>query len=613
MKRIAIKNPVLEKRLFQDRLHAAMALIALAILSLIVRLIYLQVHEHHLYTTLSDNNQFQLEAIPPKRGLILDRNGVVLADSQPVFTLEVTPEKVIHFKSMIKKLKSIIALSQEDILRYKKQCKRHHSFQKIPLKLSLNESELAKFYANQWRFSGLQIHAHLIRHYPYQGLFTAALGYVGRISEQDYDALNDSNYIGTEVIGRSGLEKHYESHLHGTVGHQQLETDASGRIVRKLKGHSPQAGQTLHTSLDLNVQQAARSALRKERGAVVAIDPQSGEIIALYSNPSFDPNLLTRGISHAAFHQLRTDPSRPLFNRALRGQFPPGSVIKPLILFAGLNTGKLDPSEHIWDTGSFSLPGSSIVYRDWRHTGHGYVNLRKALIVSCDTYFYRLGELLGIEPIDTMAENFGFGEEPNIDLDEAVPGVVPSPNWKLAYKGQSWYPGDTINSSIGQGNWLVTPLQLALFIATIANHGQRMRPHLVTALENRAGHKTIIPVTEEAPVNLNNPKHWDNVISGMQGVITSVDPQGTGYRFGRHPPYTVAGKTGTVQLYDLRRQEDGVQVDKSLHDHSVFIAFAPINQPKIAIAVVVENTPIAPAVARKVIDAYLIGGAYESA
>lgn len=606
MTRVAIKNLSREKMLFARRVTTAIVFVCLMLIVLLSRLIFLQISEHHRYTTLSNQNQFQLTPLPPKRGLIKDRNGRILADAHPVFSLMVTPDRTLNLQAELNALKKRIPISEDNEESFEKRRKQKRAFNPSILKLSLTQKEVAIFYANRFRFPGMQIKAALIRNYPEQDLVVSALGYVGRISDRDYTVLNDSNYVGSDYIGRSGLEKHYETTLHGKVGYQQLEANATGRIVRNLDTEEPTAGSNLILSLDLDVQTAAKNAMHGERGAVVAIDPENGEIIALYSNPSFDPNILVGGISYSKYAKLQNRGDRPMFNRALRGQFPPASTIKPLIALAGLKANLITPQTTISDPGYFQLENSSHIYHDWRHAGHGRVNLNKAMIVSCDTYFYRLGNLLGIEPISELADQFGFGQEPNIDLDEAVPGVVPTPTWKLGHKGQSWFPGDTIISTIGQGNWLVTPLQLAQFAAAIANRGERPRPHLVRAIETPDGKIHPTPLEEDPPVNINSPQNWDAVIAGMRGVINSTDPQGTGFRFGRHPPYTVAGKTGTAQLYALTEERAGQEMKKSLHDHSIFIAFAPVQNPKIAIAVVIENNPIAPAVARKVMDAYLV-------
>jgi penicillin-binding protein 2 len=607
-KRIPIKNHIEEIRLINRRVIVVLIMIALFIIVLLTRLYYLQSVKHDLYTTLSKKNWLDLVPIEPTRGLIYDRNGVLLADNVPVFSLDVIPYKVNNLHQALADIQEIIPLTDTELTQFHKELKEHRRFEEIPLKLRLTEADLARFAENQYRFPGLIIKARLIRYYPYGKSLTPVLGYVGRINLDDLKEIDIVNYSASNYIGKLGIEKFYEEELHGKVGYQQVENDASGETTRVLKQINPMPGEALYLTLDINLQLAAEQALQGHRGAIVAIQPSTGQVLAMVSSPSYDPNLFVAGISNKEYQALQNSPDKPLYNRALRGLYPLASTIKPYLALQGLETGTTTPDYTIYDPGWFRLKNSEHLFRD--HHAHGIVNLEKAIITSCDTYFYELSTRLGIDRMDDILDQFGFGETTGVDLNDELAGVVASPHWKEKNKGMSWYPGDTVNSAIGQGYMQATPLQLAVAVSTMANRGTRFSPYFLFA-ERQVGK----PVTAEASVPLNavklsNPKNWETVINAMEGVIFSA--QGTGYRFGKNVAYTVAAKTGTAQVFSIKRSEDDRKaldqntLPERLRDHSLFIAFAPVDHPEIAIAVIAENTTLAPSVARKVLDYYLL-------
>lgn len=604
-----VKNLFLEKRLFENRLAVAVIIIAILTIALITRLVYLQIIEHHRYVTLSKQNYLAIMPVEPTRGLIYDRNGVLLADNVPVFGLDVTPYYVKNMPKMLAQLQKLVKLSPDDLKQFYKDLKRRPSYAPIPLKIKLTEVEVAKFSESQYRFPGVLLKARMIRDYPLGPTTVAALGYVGRINAQELAHLDPVNYSVTNFIGKTGIEKYYEAELHGTVGYKQVEVNASGRPLRVLKYVPPINGTNLHLTIDSKLQQVAIKALGKQEGAVVAIQPNTGQILALVSTPTFNPNLFVQGISSKQYAKLTQSPNMPLYNRATRGQFPMASTIKPFLALEGLDVGVITPSYTIFDPGWFRLPGTKHIYHDWKRGGHGRINLTRAITVSCDTYFYNLSVLLGIQRIDDILTRFGFGQPTGIDMPEESIGLVPSPAWKKRHEGEPWYIGDTVISAIGQGFMLTTPLQLADATVALANRGLRFKPDLLLQQDLPNGQTINYTPIAEDPVMIQHPKAWNIVIKAMEDVVTNI--YGTArLRFGTTPPYTVAAKTGTGQVISKRyRDEDAygdTHIKKSLRDHSLFIAFAPVKNPKIAIAVIVEHSPIAGTVARKVLDYYLL-------
>lgn len=602
----SFKNYRAESQNQRFRLNLLVAMLIILSLVLILRLAYLQISEFKRYQTLSLKNQMSIIPIAPPRGVILDRNGVLLAENIPVYVLEIIPEHVKNMKETLAKLRELLpSISDDDIETFNRARAQNRSFVPIPVKLKLSQEEVAIFAINQYHFKGVSIKARLMRHYPLGEMTAHALGYVGRININELKKVDPTNYRATNFIGKSGIEKYYEDILHGKVGYQMTETDVSGRTLRIINKVNPHSGAKLYLSLDIRLQEAAYNALKDKRGAVVVINSHNGELLAMVSSPSFDPNIFVGGVSTKDYKILSNALQRPMFNRAVRGVYPPASTIKPFVGLAGLDKGFVTPASEIWDYGKFKLPTASHVYRDWKKTGHGAMNFKRAITVSCDTYFYQLGHKMGISNIEDMLVQFGLGQLTHIDLHEEANGIIPSARWKKQMKGVSWYPGDTVITSIGQGFMLATPLQMANATASLGQHGQRFKPHLLTKTVNSDnGEVDEYKPVEEYPVHLRDESNWDVVADAMHNVLTSNE--GTGYRFGRNPPYPVAGKTGTAQVfsghqYEKTKYED---IPEALRDNSLFIAFTPVEKPDIAIAVVVENDVIASTVARKVLDAY---------
>jgi len=588
------------------RLHVLIAILLVLSLILILRLGFLQISQFKRYQTLSLKNQMTIIPIAPPRGVVLDRNGVLLAENVPVYVLEIIPEHIKNIKETIAKLRILLpSITDDDIDSFYRTKSQNRSFVPIPIKLKLSQKDVAVFATNQYHFPGVSIKARSMRHYPLGEVTAHALGYVGRINIEELRRVDPTNYRATNYIGKSGVEKYYEELLHGKVGYQMVETDVSGRTLRVINKIPPHSGAKLYLSIDLRLQQAAYEALKDNRGAAVVIDSHNGEILAMVSSPSFDPNLFVNGVSTKDYKILSNALQRPLFNRAVRGVYPPASTIKPFVGLAGLDKGFVTPTSEIYDYGKYKLPMASHIYRDWKKTGHGAINFKRAITVSCDTYFYNLGTKMGITHIAEMLRKFGLGSLTQVDLHEEANGIVPSIEWKRAAKGVAWYPGDTVISSIGQGFMLATPLQIANATATLSHRGIRFRPHLLIKTVNTDNEEVrqYKPI-EEKHIKLNDEANWTLVAEAMQNVLTSNE--GTGLRFGRNPPYPMAGKTGTAQVHSGHQYEKTSyeNIPEALRDNSLFIGFTPVENPDIAIAVVVENNFIASVVARKIIDTY---------
>jgi penicillin-binding protein 2 len=605
-KKIALKNHQFEIQLVTQRALIAFAVLSIFIFLLVVRLAYLQIYKHNVYTTLSTKNWLDLVPIEPTRGLIYDRNGVLLAENIPVFSLDVIPMQVPDINKSLTALKKIIPLTDDDIHQFQKQRAQHRAFDEIPLKLRLSENEVAQFTENQHRFPGLTIKARLMRHYPYGRSFSHVLGYVGRINAKELEEIDQVNYSASHYIGKLGIEKYYEDELHGKVGYEEVENDASGKNIRILKKIKGMPGKNIYLTIDSGLQLAAEKALGDKRGAIVIIQPGTGQVLAMVSNPAYDPNLFVLGISQKAYHELQQASDRPLYNRALRGLYPPASTVKPYYGLQALESDIVTDDDTISDPGWFQLPYYSKPYHDSTRHGHGQVNLTKAITVSCDVYFYQLALELGINRMDDILTAFGFGTPTGIDLDEELHGLVASPKWKKKMHGARWYEGDTVLSSIGQGYMQATPLQLASAVATLANRGERFVPFLLLG-ENNPGSKSYQsqPSIALDPVILNDKSHWDLIIHAMQLVVS---PQGTARRYGQSHSYTIAAKTGTAQIARRRNpnEEDKQQnLPENLRDHHLFIAFAPVDKPKIALSIITENSNTAIETAREIFDYYL--------
>jgi penicillin-binding protein 2 len=606
---IPLKDYFRETRLFSSRLSMASLVVALLTLVLVARLVYLQIISYRHYATLSQANSIHPRPIPPVRGRIFDRNGVVLAENVPVYTLEIIPEQVAHMDALLRQLGQIVQLSPSDIKNFKKEVHKRPRFESLTLRSHLSDAEAARIAVNRPNLDGVELHARLQRHYPLGGLGVDAIGYVARIDEQDISDIDRSAYRGTEHIGKLGVEQAYEKLLLGDVGIERVETNAHGRALRVVEREPPKAGANLYLNLDANLQATAEAALKGRRGAVVALDPTTGEVLVLASTPVYDPNAFVDGIDTDSYRQLLDDPDKPLINRTINGQYAPGSTIKPFLALAALESNGFDPNAKIVCNGVYHLPGSQRLFHDWKRFGHGAVDMHTAIVQSCDVYFYTLAVNLGIDYISKMLESFGFGSPTGIDIMGESPGLVPSTEWRKA-RGGNWYPGETAVTGIGQGPLLVTPLQLAEAVATIANRGQRLRPRLLRAVEDpRTGDKQATLPEPIGTVSI-AAAHWQQVISGMTDVV--ADEHGTAHWIGTKARYAIAGKTGTAQVRNMSPgdQYDEQKIPERQRDHALFIAFAPADDPKIAVAVVVENgghgSAAAAPIARTLMDQYLL-------
>jgi len=606
--RLTLKDPYSEVRIFTARIMVAAVVVLLLFGVLIYRYYDLQINQYEKYRTESDRNRVQLQPIAPKRGLIYDRNGVVLAENTPSYNLTITKEQAGDLNKTLALLRSLVPIDDDDVDKFMERLEDRYPYQSVPVKFRLTEEQIAVLAINRYRLPGVEVEAEFVRSYPYAELFAHALGYVGRISEKELKSFTVEqvqNYSGTHYMGKIGVERFYEDALHGRVGYQNVETNAWGRVLRVLERSEPVAGEDVRLYIDVKLQQIAQDALGANRGAIVAIDPKTGGVLALVSTPGFDPNLFVTGISGKDYAALRDSPDMPLYNRALQGTYPPGSTMKPFFALAGLVNGVVTPSTRISDPGFYQLPNDSRQYRDWRKGGHGSVDIKQAIAQSCDVYFYDLAHKLTIDRLHDFAAQFGFGTPTGIDNTHERGGVMPSRDWKRKTKKMAWFPGETLSTGIGQGYVSVTPLQLAVATATMANRGERFEPRLVKSV---AGHD--VPVPEATHMNV--PAEWWNVvIDGMQEVVHGE--RGTAKGIGKGMQYHMAGKTGTAQVvgYAQGIKYDASQVALRRRDHAWFIAFAPVEDPQIALAILVENgehgASAAAPIARKIADAYLLG------
>ncbi len=607
-----LKDYASETRLIQRRLMVA-AIIVVVLLSVVLgRLYVLQVVDQEHFTTLSNSNRMRFKALPPTRGLIYDRNGVVLADNLPAYRLEIIREQVDDLDATLARLGELVEISDSAIKRFRKASKRRRPFESVPLLLNLSDEEVARLAVNIHKFQGVEINARLTRFYPMGPLAVHALGYVGRIDEQDLNNLDESNYAGTSHIGKLGLEKYYEQDLHGEVGLQRVEVNAAGRTLRVLEEQPPLAGNNLRLTIDAGLQILGEKLIGKERGALVALDPRNGEVLALVSMPNYDPNLFVNGISFKDYKSLRESRDRPLFNRALTGQYPPGSTTKPLFGLAGLEYSVTTPGKKVFCPGYYQLPIDDRKYRDWKKTGHGPIKLSDAITQSCDVYFYDLSYRLGIDRMSEFMFAFGFGQRSGIDTTGESPALMPSREWKRRIRRQPWFPGETLITGIGQGAFSATPLQLASAIGALAMQGKRYKPHLVKSIEfvNDQEEREVEPELLEN-YRLKRLSNWKTVVRGMVNVVHGA--RGTARKSGEGAVYKIAGKTGTAQVFGIKQDEeyDAEKIAKRLRDHALFVAFAPAEDPRIAVAVIVENgehggSTAAP-IARAIMDAWLLG------
>ena len=607
----ALKDHLRETRLFVGRAVVAGVLAVLLMAGLAARLGYLQVTLYDHYRTLSSENRVKLVPLPPTRGLIYDRNGVLLADNYPTYSLEITPDQVGNLERTLEDLRHIVTITDDDLQRFHRARRQQQRFNSVPIRFKLDDEEVARFAVVRHRFPGVDIQARLLRRYPEGDKAVHVLGYVGRINQQEQEQIDPAAYAGSTHIGKLGIERNYEVELHGEVGLQQVEVNALGRVIRVLETRAPVPGKNLRLHLDMGLQEAALEALGEETGAAVAIDPKTGGVLALVSKPGYDPNPFVEGISGALYRQLRDDPERPLYNRALRGLYPPGSTIKPFVALAGLEMGAVSAGQNKFCPGFYRLPGQSHRYRDWKKGGHGSVDLNKAIVESCDVYFYDLAHDLGIDRLHKFLSGFSFGRKTGIDLTEELGGLLPSREWKERARRQPWYPGETLITGIGQGYLLTTPLQLAAATATLANGGRFVVPRVAAAVEAPDGSASV-PAPQPPPLQIpvTSPANWKDVLQGMLDVVEG--PRGTARRI-RTDAFRIAGKTGTAQVFTVGQTEeyDEDKIDKKLRDHALFIAFAPVEDPRIAVGVLIEHGghggAVAAPIARRIMDVYLVG------
>ena len=601
-----------DRRRYRTRVLVGAGVAGAGLLALFLRAGYLQVVQHEHYTTLSHENRIRIRPIPPARGLIRDRNGVVLARNFSVFSLEIVPEQTGGVDGTLERLREILTIDDAEEEKFRQQMGHLPGFESIPLKTRLDEREVAVFSVNRHRFPGVDIHTRLVREYPFGEALAHVVGYVGRINPAERHHLQgDLHYRATRYIGKTGVEHSWERTLHGYAGVEQVEVDARGRVVRTIDATVPIPGADVTIGLDLGLQLRAHAALAAEVGAIVAIDPRDGAVLAFVSAPSFDPNPLVHGIDRGSFAKLSGAPGRPMFNRALHGQYPPGSVAKIFLAFAGLDQYLDHALGRVWCGGRYRLPGTTYEYRDWRAGGHGRVGLERGLAESCDVYFYELAYKLGISRMHRYLTGFGFGEPTGVDLPREATGLVPSREWKLAALGRPWTAGETIISGIGQGYMLSTPLQIATATATIAGRGVRLRPRAAIRVE-RGEVAEELPVEHLTPVTANAETHWERIINGMEGVVHGRS--GTARGIGKGLAYRIAGKTGTAQVVRQATRtapDDLESIPWERRDHALFAAFAPIDDPRIAVAVVVEHggsgSRAAAPIARVIIDHHLHG------
>lgn len=596
-----------ESRVFGSRVIFAFLGVLLLFFVLFYRFYDLQVSNYQHYVTQADSNRIQVQPIAPTRGLIYDRNGILVADNRPSYTLSIVRERVPDLEQTLAAVAELITLEEADRNAFYKGLKqRRRPFEAVPLRYRLTEDEIAKIAVNEYRLTGVEVEATLVRYYPYGELLAHTLGYVGRINERElssFDEETDRRYSGTHSIGKMGIEKQYESELLGEVGSQHIEANAHGRVLRVLDRVDPVPGKDLHLNLDVKLQMAAAQALGGARGAVVAIDVATGGVLSLVSAPSFDANLFVTGISYNDYKALSESPDLPLFNRAIQGQYPPGSTLKPMIGLGGLETGVTTPQWQIRDPGFYQLENDTRRYRDWKKWGHGnQVNLRQAIIESCDTYFYDLAFRMSIDLMYPVGAAFGLGERTGVDMPNERRGLWPSRLWKKADRGVSWFPGDSLNVSIGQGFVLTTPLQLGVMTSVLATRGELRPPRLVSKVG------TELTQTESVHAYHASPENWDYITAAMAGVVHSA--RGTAKVIAKDLNYQIAGKTGTAQVVGIAQDEeyDREKVRERNRDHALFVAYAPVENPEIAVAVIVENgehgSSTAGPVARKVFDAW---------
>ncbi len=608
---IEIRDSERELQRFRGRL-GILGIFVLSLFGLLfLRFFYLQVIQHSHYSTLAEANRISVLPIAPHRGIIVDRNGIQLAHNYSAYTLEITPSKVSDLDTTIEELATVVEISPRDRRRFRKMLEESKRFESLPIRTRLSDEEIARFAAHRYRFPGVEAKARLFRQYPQGDMFSHVVGHIGRINQKEVEQLETedrlANYRGSDYIGKTGLEQSYEKFLHGTTGVEEVEVDSGGRAVRTLSRTPPVSGNNLVLNLDAKLQEIAYNAFGERRGALVAIDPATGGVLAFVSKPGFDPNLFVDGIDPQSWAELNGSIDKPLLNRAAAGTYPPGSTFKPFMALAALFYGKRTPQQAISDPGYYMFGGHR--FRDDKVGGHGMVDMYKSIVVSCDTYYYVLANDLGIDPLSRFMGMFGFGSRTGIDIGGESSGVLPSSDWKMRRFKQKWYAGETISVGIGQGYNSYTPLQLASATATLANNGVMFRPHIVNYVEDiRTREKSPIEPKPLRDLGL-NPEH----LKVIQDALVGVNKEGTSARVFADAPYVSAGKTGTAQVIAIKQNEKYVEsrVAERHRDHALFIAYAPADKPTIALAVIAENSGFgaraAAPIARQVLDYYLLG------
>ena len=606
-----LRDPQRELLYFRRRLLIAGAMVIVAFGGLLGRFVYLQLFQHRHYQTLAESNRIAIVPIVPNRGVMTDRNGVVLAQSYSAYTLEVTPSRVKNLDETIDGLATIVEVQARDRKRFKRLLEESKNFESLPLRTRLSDEEVARFAVNRYRFPGVEIKARLFRQYPFGEVASHVTGYISRINDKDVERIDSwnetANYKGSDYIGKVGVELAYERELHGTTGWEEVEVDAGGRAVRTLSRTPPISGNNLKLALDIRLQEAAEAAFGDRRGALVAIEPATGDVLAFVSKPGFDPNLFVDGIDPANWELLNDSPDKPLLNRPLRGAYPPGSSIKPYLALAALTSGKRTAAQTIFDPGFYQIAGAAHRFRDDKPGGHGYVDMFKSIVVSCDTYYYMLAGETDIDDTHAFLSQFSFGRKTGIDIEGELLGVLPSRAWKRERFKDKWYLGDSISAGIGQGYNAFTPIQQAQAIAIIANDGVALAPHLVKSVENVKDGTVRQIALQSTQVLHVKPEH----LAVIKNALVGVPREGTSAQAFVGTKYVSAGKTGTSQVYSLKGEKYSKQVDERLRDHAWYIAYAPADQPRIAIAVLVENggfgAQAAAPIARAVFDYYLLG------
>ena len=604
------KGPESKTTLVHKRIYWTAALVLVVTAGILLQVINLQVLRHDHFTTLSKSNHIKILPVVPSRGLIFSSDGVLLADNRPAFTLEIVPERVKDLDSAIAQLSRLITITPDDLQRFRELGKRARRFEGIPLKLNLSDEEVALVSVNRHLLPGVDVAASLSRHYPLAESLSHTVGYVGIIDEEEYESLNKSNYSGTSHVGKSGIEKAYEDLLHGYVGYEQVEVNAQGRKIREIYREPPEPSKNLHLTIDVSMQVLAVQALDGRKGAIVVMDTNTGALLVSASSPGYDPNLFVDGIDRKIYAGLLQSKDIPLLNRSLQGKYPPGSTIKPMLALGSLTHRLREPGSETWCPGWFSPRGSTRRYRDWKKEGHGHMDMVNAISQSCDVYFYVLARDMKIDLIHRTLTDFGLGIRTGVDIGGEVEGLIPSTHWKREALGEPWYPGETLIAGIGQGATLVTPIQLAVATAVIANRGKLVRPYLLSEVRDSATGQQVIraPVHEGKQVVTASPEEWDVVIHAMQEVVHGE--RGTARGSGAGTEYQFAGKTGTAQVITIGQDEeyDEEAIPEEFRDHALFIAFAPVEAPEIALAIIVENggggSRTAAPLARELLDHY---------